>query len=159
MKKELFKKWYKEYGRELAIETCPYDYKEMEDDVWEKELRRKAKKIFSSVYNMYRNELVDSFKLVQKDAMNSLYKIKQDYQQTTKIRNKAEKELEQYRELATELYNLHKTKEIKEEYFESLKTLFGERIATLKSHISDTEKILKGIKKDKKNMEHLVLSK
>ena len=158
MKKELFKKWYKEYGRQLAIETCPYDYKEMEDDVWEKELRRKAKKIFSSVYDMYSNELSDSLELIREDVMNNLEEINQDYEQGIKIRSKAEEDLKQHKELATELYNLHKTKEIKEEYFEKLKSTLGEKITTLKCYMSNTETVLKAIKKDKKNMEILVVS-
>ena len=158
MKKELFKKWYKEYGKNLAIETCPYDYKEMEDDVWEKELRRKAKKIFSSVYDVYSNELVNSLELIQENVRTALFEMNQDYQQGIKIRNKAIEDLTECKELATELYNLHKTKEIKEEYFEKLKSVLGERIGVLQSYVNNTEKVLKGIKKDKKNMEHLVVS-
>ena len=158
MKKQLFNKWYKEYGRGLAIETCPYDYKEMEDDVWEKELRRKAKIIFSSVYNLYSDELVNSLELVQEDVKSGLYEMNEDYKKGILIRTKAEKDLAQYKSLATELYDMHKTKEIKEEYFERLKTLFGERITMLKSYLADTEKILKAIKKDKKNLELLVVS-
>ena len=158
MKKEHIKKWYKEYGRNLAIETCPYDYKEMEDDVWEKELRRKAKKIFSTIYDMYSNELVNSLELIQEDILGALFEMNQDYEQGIKIRNKAIEDLTKYKELATELYNLHKTKEIKEEYFEKLKSVLGERIGVLQSYITNTEKVLKAIKKDKKNMEHLVVS-
>lgn len=158
MKKELFKKWYREYGRELAIETCPYDYKEMEDDVWEKELRRKAKNIFSTIYDMYSSELVNSLELIQEDVLSALFEMNQDYEQGIRIRNKAIEDLMECKELATELYNLHKTKEIKEEYFEKLKSVLGERIGVLQSYITNTEKILKGIKKDKKNMEHLVVS-
>lgn len=158
MKKELFKKWYREYGRNLAIETCPYDNKETEDDVWEKELRRKAKKIFSSVYDMYSNELVNSLEVIQEDVRTALFKMNQDYEQGIRIRNKAIEDLTGCKELTTELYNLHKTKEIKEEYFEKLKSVLGKRIEIVQSYITNTEKILKAIKKDKKNMEHLVVS-
>lgn len=158
MKKELFKKWYREYGKELAIETCPYDNKETENELWEKELRRKAKKIFSSVYNVYSNELVDSLELIQEDVRTALIEMNQDYKQGIRIRNKAIEDLTECKELATELYNLHKTKEIKEEYFEKLKSVLGERIGVLQSYITNTEKVLKAIKKDKKNMEHLVVS-
>ena len=44
MKKEMFNVWYNKYGKELAKNALPID------DVDEKEIRRKAKKIFSLEY-------------------------------------------------------------------------------------------------------------
>lgn len=53
MKKEMFNVWYKEYGRELAKNALPID------DVDEKEIRRKAKEIFSYTYNLF-SEFIES---------------------------------------------------------------------------------------------------
>ena len=47
MKKEMFNVWYNEYGRELAKNALPID------DVDEKDIRRKAKEIFSYTYSLF----------------------------------------------------------------------------------------------------------
>ena len=47
MKKEIFNIWYNGYGKELAKNALPID------DVDEKEIRRKAKEIFSYTYSLF----------------------------------------------------------------------------------------------------------
>ena len=47
MKKKMFNVWYNEYGKELAKNALPID------DVDEKEIRRKAKEIFSYTYSLF----------------------------------------------------------------------------------------------------------
>ena len=47
MKKEMFNVWYNKYGKELAKNALPID------DVDEKEIRRKAKEIFSYTYALF----------------------------------------------------------------------------------------------------------
>lgn len=53
MKKEMFNLWYNEYGRGLAIDALPID------DVDEKEIRRKAKEIFSHTYSLFLEFMCD----------------------------------------------------------------------------------------------------
>ena len=53
MKKEMFNVWYNEYGRELAKNALPID------DVDEKEIRRKAKEIFSYTYALFSEFMCD----------------------------------------------------------------------------------------------------
>ena len=53
MKKEIFNVWYNEYGRELAKNALPID------DVDEKEIRRKAKEIFSYTYSLFSEFMYD----------------------------------------------------------------------------------------------------
>lgn len=158
MKKELFKKWYKEYGRELAIETCPYDYKEMEYDVWEKELRRKAKKIFSSVYNMYCNEMVDRLCEVQDEVFLALNRMQEDLNNAVGFRIKIENNLKEFRDFSTELYDVHNEKKIDDEYFKKMKSFYGEGISDYKQNLHNVETVIKEIKKAMKKTECLIIS-
>lgn len=153
MKKQLFNKWYENYGRELTKEISPYNNEEEINETIEKELRRKAKKIFSSVYDLYSERINESIHNLKDELFKILNEINQDYIRSNGIRKKIEKELEEYKTLNTELYDLHKEKRIKEDYFIKLKKLFGKRIYTLKENRNNLEKIVKNIKKDKKNIE------
>ena len=53
MKKKMFNVWYNEYGRGLAIDALPID------DGDEKEIRRKAKEIFSYTYSLFSEFMCD----------------------------------------------------------------------------------------------------
>ena len=155
MKKQLFNKWYENYGRNLAKEICPYNIEEINETV-EKELRKNAKKIFSSVYDLYSQRINESLCGLKDEFLEALNEMNLDYQHGNEIREKIENELEEYKALSTELYDLHREEKIKEDYFIKLKELFGERIYKLKENRNNLEKITKAIKKDKKNVELLV---
>ena len=158
MKKELFEKWYAECGRNLAIETCPYDYKEMEEDVWEKELRRKAKKIFSSVYNMFSDSMVDKLDILQDDIYEHLDEINADYNSAINQKNKLEKSIKDITDKNTKLYDFYFAKKIDKDYFDEMKSYYGEILSELKCHKFHANELLHNIKVYKKNIESLVIS-
>lgn len=159
MKKELFEKWYVERGRNLAIETCPYDYKEIEDDVWEKELRRKAKKIFSSIYNIFSDSIYDRLSILQDDVRNKLDEIRNDYNSAMFQKNKLESEIKEVTEKSTKLYDYYFDNKIDKEYFEEMKSYYGNKLSELKCHQFHVNELLHNIKVYKKEIESLLFTK
>lgn len=159
MKKELFEKWYVEHGRNLAIETCPYDYKEIEDDVWEKELRRKAKKIFSSIYNIFSDSIYDRLSILQDDVRNKLDEIRNDYNSAMFQKNKLESEIKEVTEKSTKLYDYYFDNKIDKEYFEEMKSYYGNKLSELKCHQFHVNELLHNIKVYKKEIESLLFTK
>lgn len=158
MKKEMFENWYESYGRNLAIETCPYDYKEMEDDAWNKELRRKAKKIFSSIYNMFSNEIADKLDYLQDNIYVRLNEISNDYNSAMYQKNKLEKSIKEITDKNTKLYDFYFAKKIDKEYFDEMKSYYGELLAELKCHLFHVNELLHNIKVIKKEIESLVVA-
>jgi chemotaxis regulatin CheY-phosphate phosphatase CheZ len=158
MKKEMFEKWYESYGRNLVIETCPYDYKEMEDDVWNKELRKKAKKIFSSLYNMFSNEMVNKLDIMQNEVYNKLYEIMDDYERAMNQKNNIEESIKDITDKSTKLYDFYFANKIDKEYFEEMKTYYGERLNKLKTNLGFINQVLHEIKITKKETESLLIT-
>ena len=66
MKKKIFNVWYNEYGKELAKNALPID------DVDEKEIRRKAKEIFSYTYALFSEFMCDRLSPIHE--IQKLYK-------------------------------------------------------------------------------------
>ena len=159
MKKELFEKWYADCGRNLAIETCPYDYKEMEDDVWEKELRRKAKKIFSSIYDIFSDSINNRLSILQDDVRNKLDEIRNDYNSAMFQKNKLESEIKEVTEKSTKLYDYYFDNKIDKEYFEEMKSYYGNKLSELKCHQFHVNELLHNIKVYKKEIESLLFTK
>ena len=158
MKKEIFENLYESYGRNLDIETCPYDYKEMEDDAWNRELRRKAKKIFSSIYNMFSNEIVNKLDYLQDDIYERLNEIKNDYNSAMYHKNKLEKSIKEITDKNTKLYDFYFAKKIDKEYFDEMKSYYGELLAELKCHLLYDNELLHNIKIYKKEIESLIVT-
>ena len=158
MKKELFEVWYNEFGRNLAIETCHYDYKEMEDDVWNKELRKKAKKIFSSVYNIFSNEIADKLSYLQDSVYKHLIEINNDYNSAMILKNKLEKSIKEITDKNTKLYDFYFAKKIDKEYFDEMKVYYGETLSELKYHLFCVNTLLHNIKVYKKAIEPLIVT-
>ena len=158
MKKELFEVWYDDVGRNFAIETCPYDYKEMEDDAWNRELRRKAKKIFSSVYNMFSNIIADKLDYLQDDIYERLIKIKNDYNSAMIQKNKLEKSIKEITDKNTKLYDFYFAKKIDKEYFDEMKVYYGETLSKLKCYLFNVNELLHNIKVYKKEIESLIVT-
>lgn len=158
MKKEIFENWYELYGRNLVIETCPYDYKEMEDDAWNRELRRKAKKIFSSVYNIFSNEIADKLDYLQDGVYERLIEINKDYNSAMIEKNKLEKSIKEITDKNTKLYDFYFAKKIDKEYFDEMKVYYGEILSELKRHLFCVNTLLHNIKVYKKAIESLIVT-
>lgn len=158
MKKEMFENWYESYGRNLAIETCPYDYKEMEDDAWNRELRRKAKKIFSSIYNLFSDSMIDKLDILQDDVYDRLDEIRNDYTSAMNQKNKLESEIKEITEKSTKLYDFYFENKIDKSYFDEMKSYYGNKLAELKCHQFHVNELLHNIKVYKKEIESLIIT-
>lgn len=154
MKKEMFNVWYNEYGRELAKNVLPID------DVEEKEIRRKAKEIFSYTYDMFSNFMYD--KLVPMyDHIISHLKTLNEYTEEFSMKKKcAEKLCDDITPHMTKLYNsYYKEKSIKKEQFDTLKNHFGEILSNTKEIINNCDAMLSMLKEEKKHVESLLVTK
>lgn len=155
MKKELFEKWYENYGRNLAIEICPYDYYEKEDDVWNKELRRKAKKIFSNIYDVIYKDYSAKLDDVQYEIKNALEKTEIMLIRSKKLNDSVKQEIKGVKEITTKLYDSYLNKN-DDEYSKDCKKFYGEKLDKLKTESHCIENTIKNLKITKKDIESLI---
>lgn len=158
MKKEMFDYWYDDFGRDLVIETCPYDYKEMEDDVWNKELRRKAKKIFSSVYNVFSNVMSYKLESIQREIYEKILYLNSNINNTLEYKQFLINEIEKITNITTKMYNLYFENKIDKNFFNDMKSFYGEQLKNLKKGLNNTECLIKEIKQEKKDLESLIIN-
>ena len=86
MKKEMFNVWYNEYGKELAKNALPID------DVYEKEIRRKAKEIFSCTYSLFSEFMCDRLSPIH-DYIIDYLENSNEYTEEFAMRKKCAEEL------------------------------------------------------------------
>ena len=158
MKKEMFDYWYDDFGRDLAIETCPYDYKEMEDDAWNKELRRKAKKIFSSVYNMFSNVMSYKLELMQEEIYEKMLCLNSNINSTLSYKQFLINEIEKITNITTKMYDLYFENKIDKNFFNEMKSFYGEQLRNLKRELNNADGLIKEIKQEKKDLESLIIN-
>lgn len=153
MKKEMFNVWYNEYGRELAKNALPID------DVDEKEIRRKAKEIFSYTYNMFSDFMCDRLSPMYDHIICHLESLN-EYSEEFTMRKKCAEELRNdITPYMTELYDsYYEEKSIKKEQFDSLKNHFGEILSNAKNTINNCDAMLSTLKQEKKLVESLLLT-
>ena len=153
MKKEMFNVWYNEYGRELAKNALPID------DVDEKDIRRKAKEIFSYTYDIFSEFIRDRLSLMRNHIIDYLEN-SNEYAEEFAMRKKcAEKLRNDITPYVTNLYDsYYKEKSIKKEQFDSLKNHFGEILSNAKNTINNCDGILSMLKQEKKLVESLLVT-
>lgn len=153
MKKEMFNVWYNEYGRELAKKVLPID------DVEEKEVRRKAKEIFSYTYDMFSEFMIDRLIPMYDHIichLESLTEYAEEFSMRKKCAEEIRKEVTPY---MTELYDsYYKEKSIKKEQFDSLRSHFGEILSNAKETINNCDNMLSMLKEEKKHIESLLVT-
>lgn len=153
MKKELFEVWYHEYGRDLAKDSLPID------DVEEKEIRRKAKKIFSSMYDMFSNFMNDRLNLVYEQIIDNINFLNNAYNEWSVRKNSAEIMRDKSIPHLTKLYDsYYNEKSIGKEQFDSLRHHFAEIVENSRHTIKDADKILSEIKHERKLLESLLIT-
>ena len=158
MKKEMFDCWYDDFGRDLAIETCPYDYKEMEDDAWNKELRRKAKKIFSSIYNMFSNVMSYKLEPMQEEIYEKMLYLNSNIDSTLSYKQFLINEIEKITNITTKMYDLYFENKIDKNFFNEMKSFYGEQLRNLKRELNNADGLIKEIKQEKKDLESLIIN-
>ena len=153
MKKEMFNLWYNEYGRGLAIDALPID------DVDEKEIRRKAKEIFSHTYSLFLEFMCDRLSPIHDHIIDYLEN-SNEYTEEFAMRKKCAEELRNdITPYMTNLYDsYYKEKSINNEQFDSLKNHFGEILSNAKNTINDCNGMLSTLKQEKKLVESLLVT-
>ena len=153
MKKEMFNVWYNEYGRELAKKVLPID------DVEEKEVRRKAKEIFSYTYDLFSEFMSDRLSPMYDHIiyhLESLTEYAEEFSMRKKCAEEIRKDITPY---MTKLYDsYYKEKSIKKEQFDSLRSHFGEVLSNAKETINNCDTMLSMLKEEKKNVESLLVT-
>lgn len=153
MKKEMFNLWYNEYGKELAKKVLPID------DVEEKEIRRKAKEIFSYTYNMFSDFMCEKLSPMFEDIIAHLTYLNDICDEINMKKFSAERVRDEITPHMTELYDsYYKEKSIKKEQFDSLKSHFGKILSNAKDTIRECDTMLTIVKKEKKDVESLLVT-
>lgn len=153
MKKEMFNVWYNECGRELAKNALPID------DVDEKEIRRKAKEIFSYTYNMFSDFMCDRLSPMYDYIICHLENLNEYAKEFAMRKKRAEELRNDITPYMTNLYDsYYKEKSIKKEQFDSLKNHFGEILSNAKNTINDCNAMLSMLKQEKKLVESLLVT-
>ena len=153
MKKKMFNVWYNEYGKELAKNALPID------DVDEKEIRRKAKEIFSYTYSLFSEFMCDRLSPMRDHIIDYLEN-SNEYAEEFTMRKKCAEELRNdITPYVTNLYDsYYKEKSIKKEQFDSLKNHFGEILSNVKNTINNCDAMLSMLKQEKKLVESLLVT-
>lgn len=153
MKKKMFNVWYNEYGKELAKNALPID------DVDEKEIRRKAKEIFSYTYSLFSEFMCDRLSPMRDHIIDYLEN-SNEYAEEFTMRKKCAEELRN--DITPHMTNLYdsyyKEKSIKKEQFDSLKNHFGEILSNAKNTINNCDAMLSMLKQEKKLVESLLVT-
>ena len=153
MKKKMFNIWYNKYGKELAKNALPID------DVNEKEIRRKAKEIFSYTYSLFSEFMCDRLSPMRDHIIDYLEN-SNEYAEEFTMRKKCAEELRNnITPYMTNLYDsYYKEKSIKKEQFDSLKNYFGEILSNAKNTINNCDAMLSMLKQEKKLVESLLVT-
>lgn len=153
MKKKMFNVWYNKYGKELAKNALPID------DVNEKEIRRKAKEIFSYTYSLFSEFMCDRLSPMRDHIIDYLENLN-EYSEEFTMRKKCAEELRNdITPYMTELYDsYYEEKSIKKEQFDSLKNHFGEILSNAKNTINNCDAMLSTLKQEKKLVESLLVT-
>ena len=153
MKKKMFNVWYNEYGKELAKNALPID------DVDEKEIRRKAKEIFSYTYSLFSEFMCDRLSPMRDHIIDYLENSNEYAEEFTMRKKRAEELRNDITPYMTNLYDsYYKEKSIKKEQFDSLKNHFGEILSNAKNTINDCNGMLSALKQEKKLVESLLVT-
>ena len=149
----MFNVWYNEYGKELAKNALPID------DVDEKEIRRKAKEIFSYTYSLFSEFMCDRLSPMRDHIIDYLEN-SNEYAEEFTMRKKCAEELRN--DITPHMTNLYdsyyKEKSIKKEQFDSLKNHFGEILSNAKNTINNCDAMLSMLKQEKKLVESLLVT-
>lgn len=157
MKKQLFDLWY---DKSMEIEfKSRYELTDTKTEDVPKFARRKARKMFSSVYDLISAEYKKRVKSISKNVMNASNEMVKDYNTTLKQHNNIEKEIKILKSYMTELYDGYIAKKIDKDIFEKQKSFYGNKLLELKKMKAVSEHILKTIKKQQKYMESLMVVK
>lgn len=155
MKKEMFNVWYNEYGKELAEKVLPINA----DELSEKEVRRKAKEIFSYTYDLFSEFMSDRLSPMYDHIichLESLTEYAEEFSMRKKCAEEIRKDITPY---MTKLYDsYYKEKSIKKEQFDSLRSHFGEVLSNAKETINNCDSMLSMLKEEKKNVESLLVT-
>lgn len=153
MKKEMFNVWYNGCGRELAKNALPID------DVDEKEIRRKAKEIFSYTYDIFSEFMYDRLSPIYGHIICHLESLNENSEEFTMRKKCAEELRNDITPYMTELYDsYYEEKSIKKEQFDSLKNHFGEILSNAKNTINNCDALLSTLKQEKKLVESLLVT-
>ena len=151
MKKKLFNQWYESIGKDLAKSSLPID------EVNEKEIKNKAKNIFSSVYNLINNEICDRLSYINLDIFRHqimLTNLQNEYESSL-LKLKIEKE--SINRTLTSVYNSYYNQNMNKEDFQKIKSELIPRYLNLKSDINVNESLIRLGKKEKRIIESLLV--
>lgn len=154
MKKEMFEKWYVSYGKELAVKALPLDEKELE----EKEIRKYAKDIFSSVYNPMKEKISSKLELIQCNILNHIEEVEEILSNALSYKEFVVNEVAEITEITTTLYDRYFEHKVDEEVFKKTKEDYGNRLTKLKGCLKNTDVFIKMTKDEKKELESLIVS-
>ena len=134
-------------------------YNEDNVDVDEKFIRREAKKMFSSVYNLTSTCFAEKLISMQ-DCVNGhiQYLIEQKYELLER-KFCLEHLLKDETDILTDLYDsYYKEKSIKKEHFDSLRKHFGQVLSSAREEIKNCDNMLIMLKREKKDVESLLVT-
>lgn len=151
MKKELFNEWYEFVGKDFAKNILPID------DVNEKEMRKIAKNIFSSVYNLIIDELCDRLSYLNLDIFEHLSKLRNIEKCDKNLMLGYIEEKESLNKVLTSIYDSFIKGDIKKEDFELIKAELIPKYVDLKNNINVFSNFLKMCKEEKKALESLLV--
>lgn len=155
MKKEMFNVWYNEYGKELAEKVLPINA----DELSEKEVRRKAKEIFSYTYDLFSEFMSDRLSPMYDHIICHLESLTEYAEEFSMRKKRAEEIRKDITPYMTKLYDsYYKEKSIKKEQFDSLRSHFGEVLSNAKETINNCDSMLSMLKEEKKNVESLLVT-
>lgn len=155
MKKEMFEKWYASYGRELAVKALPLDEKELE----EKEIRKYAKNIYSSVYNSIKEKINSKLELIQYDIFEHIKEVNKVLENALSYKEYIINEIANITEITTTLYDKYLEHKVDEDIFKKTKEDYGTRLFKLKGCLKNTDVFIKITKDEKKELESLIVSR
>ena len=149
----MFNVWYNEFGKELAKNALPID------DVDEKEIRRKAKEIFSYTYGLFSEFMCYRLSPMYDHVICHLESLNECAEEFAMRKKCAEKLRDDITPYMTNLYDsYYKEKSIKKEQFDSLKNHFGEILSNAKNTINNCDAMLSMLKQEKKLVESLLVT-
>ena len=126
MKKKLFNKWYNKYGKSFASMTFPLG----EDD--EKEIRKRAKQIYNTVYDDVTKEFRDSLLIAQDGIYDKIIELKADIAKSKDFLQFLNEKREDFISSLTVLYDNYYRNQIPLEVFQYSKKVMADELDNIR---------------------------
>ena len=154
MKKRIFEIWYDEYGKELATSSYPID----DDILSEKDIRIRAKSIFSDLYDLIKYENDINLSFIQNKVKEFISENKNITLRLSENKKILENEKSEIVAILTNLYDEYfKNHSIDKTYFDKMRRFYGEKLSNYKHSIKEIEQLISCNKSEKKSVESLLI--